>query len=66
MNSLWRPRLAAGVSLGAIVLAVKGCPVAPVSDATPVVLVAAAASVFSCLVALALMGWDFLWGGFGD
>jgi hypothetical protein len=66
MSSLWRPWLVAGVSLGAAVLAVKGCPTTPYSDLTPLVLVMATGSVFSCLVALALMGWDFLWGGCGD
>ncbi len=66
MSSLWRPWLVAGVSLGAIVLAVKGCPIAPFADMAPVTLVMATGSVFSCLVALFLMGWDFLWGGCGD
>lgn len=66
MSSLWRPWLVAGVSMGAIVLAVKGCPAAPVADLTPLVFVMAVGSVFSCLVSLALMGWDFLWGGCGD
>lgn len=66
MSSLWRPWLVAGVSLGVAVLTVKGCPTAPYVDLTPVVLVLATGSVFSCLVALSLMGWDFLWGGCGD